>query len=251
MRIATTSTLALAISLGLGAAAMANEGVHKDTHDAKATMQAHAGQDAMHRGADASPWETRLGSSEAKRLSQEFRSLDRDNDGLVMIADIDGGKRTELQRFDLDDDSRLDRYEFMMAHSARFDDLDRDNDGKLSRSEVDAIKPEYVSFVALDIDNDQLLSEDEYRQFIESGDWARDRDRYAFGNVDRDTSGTIDTQEASVYVPLASSFTAYDPDGDGLIESTEYEVFLAEVDARQQRDRRVAGTDTQVDDDNR
>lgn len=251
MRIATTSTLALAISLGLGAAAVANEGTpNKDTHDAQAT-QAHARQDSMRPAAEASTLETRLGSSEANRLSREFRSLDRDNDGLVMIADIDDGERTELQRFDLDDDSRLDRYEFMMAHSARFDDLDRDNDGKLSRSEIDAIKPEYVSFVALDIDNDQLLSKDEYRQFIDSGDWARDRDRYAFGNVDRDTSGTIDTQEASVYIPLARSFTAYDPDGDGLIESTEYEVFLTEVDARQQRDRRVADTDTQMDGDNR
>lgn len=241
MRMLTTSALALAVTLGLGSTAIANEGAQKNKE-----QRTSASMHQDHRNRQGTTLEARIGRSEADRLAREFRQLDQDSDGVVMVSELDSGTRAELQHFDADDDDRLDRYEFEMAYSARFQDLDTDNDGALTKAEIELVKPEWVSFVALDADNDRALSRQEYRTFIDSGDWVRDRDRYAFGYIDRDSSGDIDNDEAAVYVPLASSFTAHDPDGDGVIERTEYEVFLAEVDLEQQRSNRVARTDSEA-----
>lgn len=226
MRTMTASTIALAISTGLCTAAIANQDVHKDARAA---------------GNDKTAVEQRVGQAEARRLGEQFRQLDSDNDGVVMVSELDSGERDRLAHFDADDDQRLDRYEFEMAKTASFTALDANSDGELSQAELDPMQPEWVSFVALDTDNDMSLSEQEYRQFIASGDWVDETERYAFAYVDRDASGDISDQEASVYVPLASSFTAYDPDGDGVIERTEYQVFMAEVELEQPE--AVAGSD--------
>lgn len=241
-----TTTLALAVSLGLGSAAIAGEGMAKDRKHDHASMQAHDQKDGQHMR---SSLEQRVGKERAGQLAESFRQLDRDSDGWVMISELDASERDHLARFDADDDGRLDRYEYEFASTARFSELDRDADGSLTRDEVESVKPEWVSFVALDTDNDRELSREEYRQFIDSGDWVKDSERYAFDYMDTDRSGNLDSNEASAYVPLASTFTAYDPDGDGRIERTEYQLFLQEVDRRQQQANRVAGTTEQPDDD--
>jgi Ca2+-binding EF-hand superfamily protein len=224
MKTMTASAIAVAVSMGLCTAAIANEGTGRVTADHK-----HSTAVELH-----------LGHAEADQLGEQFRRLDTDNDGLVRISELDASERDRLARFDADDDQRLDRYEFEMARIAGFSELDANADGELSRTELEPIRPEWVSFVALDTDNDRSLSEQEYRQFIASGDWVDDTERYAFDYVDRDASGDISNEEAAVYVPLASSFTAYDPDGDGVIERTEYQVFMAEVELDQPR--AVAGS---------
>ena len=261
MRMISTP-LALAVAVGLGSAASANAvGKHDRAHEgadhaamqhADDTMKPHdhaamQARDHERSSTDASHPRAvvqRVGEREADRLSDEFRRLDSDDDGLVEVATLAPSGRNNVAIFDADDDGFIDRYEYEMAFSARFDDLDRDGNGRLSREETAPVKPESVTWAALDVDNDQALSAEEYRKFIESGDWARDRDRYAFDYVDRDRSGSIDSREAAVFVPLASSFKAYDPDGDGLVERTEYTLFLAEVERQQQGGDRVADSDT-------
>ncbi len=135
---------------------------------------------------------------------RDFASIDTNNDGFIVVTDLEAGSPLveSFATYDLDNDNRLSRTEYdawiaatvtdtssasQVAQTRRdFNELDTDNDGKLSDAELrlsDATVADNMTMY--DRDGDGMLSETEYRDMSLAG---ADIDEDFDTDIDTDTS---------------------------------------------------------------
>lgn len=165
---------------------------------------------------------------------QEFASYDSNGDGFVERSELKGDNallNDGFVRFDSNNDRRLDRYEFDSISTGSFAKLDTNGDSFLDETEASAFASLGTSFASVDIDGDGRISETEHRAFLDSDAWASDSERYSFVYLDLDGDGFVSRTEAAQFADFHAEFDVLDEDADGLVDSSQYDLFMNDWDA--------------------
>ena len=163
----------------------------------------------------------------------EFSTFDANGDGFVERSELQGSNslvNDDYNRFDLDDNGRLDRYEFESLGAGAFTSLDANRDNWLDQQETSAFAGLESNFASADSDGDGRISRAEHNAFVDAGTWSSDRDRYAFAYLDVDGDGFLSRTEAQAFAGASAEFDTLDNDADGLVDQQAYDSFLNDWD---------------------
>jgi Ca2+-binding EF-hand superfamily protein len=102
----------------------------------------------------------------ATRTLGQFRKLDANHAGKLLLASLSDADRARLARADVDGDGVITLQEFVAFHDARWLDAlraaDRNGDGMLTRDEVGAVR--WMRLRVADTNGDDKVSFDELQQ---------------------------------------------------------------------------------------
>ena len=163
----------------------------------------------------------------------DFASHDANNDGFVERSELQGDNRLaadDFNRFDLDDNGRLDRYEYDSLSAGAFTTLDANRDNAIDLQETSGFAALNSNFASADRNGDGRISRAEHNAFLDGATWSTPRDRYAFAYLDVDGDGFISRTEAQAFAGASAEFDALDNDADGLIDQQAYDSFLNDWD---------------------
>lgn len=224
----TVSTLAFAVSLALGSAALAGEGKVHDTkgYDQDTTTQKMQQQsdrtalqtdavDAMNpRTIDTAP---PVDSTTMDDMDEPAYDATAQTD---IDADVDADLDTDL---DTDTDGYVDpsaQAGVGVAASGElkaFGEYDANADGYVERSELKGDNSLVNDgFVRFDSNNDGRLDNYEFDTFSNAD----------FAALDANGDGNIDSSESASFQALSSSFMTADSNGDGMISKAEHKTFV-------------------------
>ncbi len=132
----------------------------------------------------------------------------------VFVEDDSNGQA--FSDFDTNEDGFLDADEIGDTYQNDFTTWDVDADGGLNEDEFYA-----TTFGNTDVDNDDLISEDEWNQGYASmyGNYSEDTD---FATFDTDADGSLSSEEWRTGFGESTWFTTYDADADTSLTEDEW-----------------------------
>lgn len=134
----------------------------------------------------------------------------------LAVEDVEIDEQDDFDLFDENDDGWWDNDEFNEATDEDFTSWDTDADGSLNQEEFYG-----VTFGNADLDNDEMISEEEWNQGLENnyGEFAEETD---FDLFDEDEDGFLEMEEWNLGFDDSEWFNDYDADDDSLIDDDEW-----------------------------
>lgn len=122
--------------------------------------------------------------------------------------------------------SPVDEYTDLPA----FSDLDTNNDGQLDMDEAQSVPDLAAIFKTADTDKDGYLSVEEFSHATLEGTAvsAEAAAGYKFEVLDADGNMAISAEESTRWPALAKHFMTFDADGNGVLDSMEYDRAIEE-----------------------
>ena len=121
--------------------------------------------------------------------------------------------------FDTDGDGNLNAEEVPMIYQDDFAEWDTNDDGMLNREEFDM-----TTFSLTDMNNDEMLSEDEWNDGFNSffGNWVEDD----FATFDANADGNLTDDEWNEAFADSEWFSTFDADGSSMVAEDEWDTGL-------------------------
>jgi Ca2+-binding EF-hand superfamily protein len=193
-------------------------------------------------------------SSNAGSASSYFDSLDKNNDGKLVPAELQSipAVQKNFSKYDHNRNGSLGKDEFAEALSAervalpgssavagatgdpsrQFDSLDKNKDGKLDPSELQAVPAVQKNFSKYDHDRNGTLGKDEFREALSATQGspsaaAGASSNPSFDSLDKNKDGKLDPSELQAIPALQKNFSKYDHDRNGTLGKDEFREALS------------------------
>lgn len=190
----------------------------------------------------------KISEAEGERGGGGFGDVDLNGDGFVTALEIRKSLHAQTEEaynvpeYDFGEDEDAAEAEIPQPVKETFAQFDTDGDGKISKAEIKTGAGEnenpgywwgvYISFLAMDTDNDGFVDLNEFAVFgrnesegVNHKLYPHDKDaalNEIWGDLDTDKDGKVSAEEFAIAFPGSDEYKQWDKDNDGDVNKDEF-----------------------------